>query len=423
MPADATLAGMTVPPYRLSVLHRAWRWLPARQRRHLFEGVHNALAPAIDRVSPPAQAGLGIGGELSSASGLGSSARRMREALTQLGVANWGLDTGDRLPGGGAGRVVEPLPAGAPLVLHINAPLMGWALRRLPREAAQGRRVIGTWAWELPVVPESWRAGLRFVHEIWVPSRFTADAIATILPRDARVTLRVVPIPVAAAPPRPSALTRADFGLPADALVVLCAFNLASSFVRKNPLAAIAAFREAFGARSDRLLVLKVGNITHYPADFETIRAAVAGVANIRLETRTLSAGDNDALTACADIVLSLHRSEGFGLVPAEAMWLGKPVVATGWSGNMDFMSPETAACVAYRLVPAADPRGVLEVPGAVWAEADIADAAAHLRRLAEDAEARRAMGARAADSVRHLLGTAPLAEAVRALGLPVSGG
>jgi glycosyltransferase involved in cell wall biosynthesis len=411
---------MSPPPSKLHPLHRAWRLLPTHRRRALFGHATALLAPHISRRPPPARHGLGVGGELTTPSGLGSSARRMRVALDQLGVPNWGLDTGDRLPGHDPDRVVEKLPDAAPLVMHVNAPLMAWGLLQLPRRVARGRRVIGYWAWELPVVPKSWRQGLRFVHEIWVPSRFTADAIAGILPDDGTIILRIVPIPVAAAPPCPSALRRGDFGLPDAALLVLCTFNLASSFVRKNPLAAIAAHRAAFGDRADRILLMKVGHTEHYPQDWATIRAAAAGAPNIRFETRSLPASDNDALTACADIVLSLHRSEGFGLVPAEAMWLGRPVVATGWSGNTDFMNAENAALVGYRLVPAADPRGVLEVAGAVWADPDIGEAAAQLRRLADDPAERQALGARAAASVRQTLGAAPLAEAVRMLGLPV---
>jgi len=413
---------MSPPPPKLHPLHRAWRLLPTQHRRALFGRATALFAPRIAQPPPPARHGLGVGGELTTPSGLGSGARRMRVALDQLGVANWGLDTGDRLPGHNPDRVVEDLPDAAPLVMHVNAPHMAWGLLQLPRRAARGRRVIGYWAWELPVVPESWRLGLRFVHEIWVPSRFTADAIAGILPQDGRIALRVVPVPVAAAPPRPSALRRADFGLPEQALLVLCAFNLASSFTRKNPLAAIAAHRAAFGDRADRVLLMKVGHTEHYAGDWATIRAAAAGAANIVFETRSLPEADNDALTACADIVLSLHRSEGFGSVPAEAMWLGRPVVATNWSGNTDFMNAENAAPVGYRLIPAADPRGVLEVAGAVWADPDIGDAAAQLRRLADDPSARLALGARAAASVRQTLGTAPLADAVRALGLPVPG-
>jgi glycosyltransferase involved in cell wall biosynthesis len=229
--------------------------------------------------------------------------------------------------------------------------------------------------------------------------------------------VRVVPHPLAISPPVPSRLDRLAFGLPDDAVVVLVSLNLASSLERKNPYAAIAAFREAFGDRADRVLVLKVGNPSHFPSEFAQLaQAAVA--PNIRLETRILPRADNHALIAAADIVLSLHRSEGFGLVPAEAMLLGKPVIATGWSGNTDFMDAENSVLVGYRLVPARDPRGVYQVAGAVWAEPDRADAVAHLRRLADDATARQALGGLARAAAFARLGPNALAEAVRRLGL-----
>ena len=296
--------------------------------------------------------------------------------------------------------------------------MLPWALLRLPRGLVHGRRVIGNWAWELPVVPEAWRVGLGFVHEIWAPSHFTAEAFRAWLPEGAGIPVRVVPNPVAVAPPVPSALDRAAFGLPAAAVVVLVSFSLASSNVRKNPLGAVRAFRAAFGDRGDRILLLKIGNPGHFPAEFAALREAVAGCANIRLETRTLPRADSHALTSCADIVLSLHRSEGFGLVPAEAMLLGRPVVATGWSGNMDFMDADSAALVGYRLVPARDPRGVFEAPGAVWAEPELGQAADALRRLADDPAGRAALGARGQAIAQARLGDAPVAAALRALGL-----
>ena len=360
-----------------------------------------------------------MAGELSRPSGLGEGARLMRAGLDQLGIANWGQDVGDRLPGGQDGRLpLEMPPSGAPLVLHENPPSLPWALLHLPRGLMRGRQVVGYWAWELPVVPPSWRLGLGFVHAVWVPSAFTAAALRPLLPADGRVGLHVVPHPVAVAPPRPSALDRAGFGLPARAVIVLVSASLASSFARKNPLAAIAAFRAAFGGRTDRLLVLKLHQAEHFPADLALVRAAIAGAANIWLETRTLPARDRDALMACADIVLSLHRSEGFGLVLAEAMLLGRPVVATGWSGNLEFMDAQSAVLVGYRLVPAVDPRGVVQAPGAVWAEADIAEAAGQLRRLADDAGVRRALGAQGRAMAQARLGPAALARAVAALGL-----
>ena len=352
-----------------------------------------------------------VAGELGRANGLGEGARLVLAALRRAGLPQIGCDIGDPTQ---PRRIELPdPPAAMPLLLHVNAPLLPLTLLRLPRQAVRGRRRIGFWYWELPRVPNSWRAGLGLVDEIWVPSRFVAESLATLRPS---VPIRIVPLPLAAVPPQPSRKRRADFGLPEHALVVLVSFNLASSFARKNPLAAIAAFRAAFGGRRDRLLLLKIAEPARHPADLARITAAIHGSDNIRLLTAPLTATDRHALTACADIVLSLHRAEGFGLVPAEAMLLGVPVVATGWSATREYMSPDSAALVPYRLVPARDERGVFEVRGAVWAEADVAAAADHLCRLADDPALRARLGAAGRERVRLLLGDGGLHDAMRGL-------
>ncbi len=338
-------------------------------------------------------------------------------------MPSWLIEAGLAVPGDRPDEAPPPhaladLPRAAPLILCVNAPQLPAALLRLPRTGLRDRLIIGFWNWELPVLPASWRVATDFVHEIWVPSAFTAAAVAAMLPGTNAPTLRIVPYPLAVVPPRPAAIGRQAFGLPADAVIVLTSLNLASSFVRKNPLAAIAAFRAAFGDRSDLMLLLKIGKTEHYADDLAAIRSATGGMANIRIDTRTLASAERHALTACADIVLSLHRSEGFGLVPAEAMLLGKPVVATGWSGNLAFMDAASAALVNYRLVPAFDPRGVYDEPGARWAEPDVADAAARLVQLADDLPGRVALGARGRAAAQARLGTEKLAEAVRAIGL-----
>jgi len=390
------------PP--LHPLHRLWRGLPREARRRWLVRGSAWLAPHPDQPAPPARAGVAVAGELDRASGLGEGARLMLHGLQTLGVPAWAMRRGAALP-----------PEGAPLLLHVNAPQVPLALLRLGRAALRGRRVVGYWAWELPVAPEGWHAGVPFVHEAWTPSRFTAAALEPLLPG----RVRVVPHPVATHPPAPSALGRAELGLPADAIITLVSFSLASSFERKNPLGAIAAHRMAFGDRADRLLLLRVGNPQHFPDDFARLRAAAH--PNVRIDTRTLPAADHFALMTACDIVLSLHRAEGFGLVPAEAMLLGVPVVATDWSGNVDFMDAGCAAMVPVRLVPARDPRGVFMAAGAVWAEPDLAAAAAHLMRLADDADARRALGRAGQAAARARLGPGPLADAVRGLGLPVA--
>jgi len=136
--------------------------------------------------------------------------------------------------------------------------------------------------------------------------------------------------------------------------------------------------------------------------------------------TDTLPPDASLALTATSDIVLSLHRSEGFGLVAAEGMLLGKPVIATDWSATTEFMDASSTALIRFRLVSAEDERGIYAVSGAEWAEADLGHAAAWLRRLADDPDLRRTLGDAARAAALERLGTASLAQAVSDLGIRV---
>ena len=295
---------------------------------------------------------------------------------------------------------------GGTLILHVNGPYMRYVATRLGRRFLAGRRIIGYWAWELPVMGPDWRRGLSQVHEVWVPSRFNADS----LPADVNVPVRIVPHPVTALG---AVAARDRFGLPPGAFVVLTAFDMGSTYVRKNPRAAIAAFRQAFGDDPNCLLVLKVS----HPADAGWAMAdmsdAIAGMGNVRLITDTLSRQDMATLVASADVVLSLHRAEGFGLLLAEAMLRGIPVVATGWSGNLDFMTPNDSALVGYRLVLVEDRQGTYAVPNAQWADPDSAEAAGWLARLRNDPELRRQMGERARAAATEKLSLAAYRRAI----------
>lgn len=378
-------------------------------------------APRPSRAVPAKADGIIVAGELTRASGLGEGARLMLHGLASLGIPAWPVDISRLLP---AHRddlpspmaPASPPPTSAALVMHVNPPLLPLVLARLPRMITRTRRIVGVWSWELPRVPADWRFGAKFVHAVWAPSQFTAEAVAELTGD----SVRVARPPIAAVPVLLAPVSRAHWGLPQDAVVVLVSFNLASSFVRKNPLGAIEAFRLAFGTRSDRVLVLKVGNTDHFPDDFARIVAATNNAENIRLITMPLTTAEKLALTAAADIVMSLHRSEGFGLVPAEGMLLSKPVVATAWSGTLEFMDESCAALVRCRLIPAEDPREVYTVRDAIWADPDVRHAAEWLNRLADDPALRRSMGEAGRNTALTRLGTASLAEAVAGLGIPM---
>lgn len=394
---------------RLSLPHRLWRRLPAGARRAALRRAASWLAPVKDATPPAHSDGVVIGGEFGEATGLGEAARVYEAACTQFGVAR------GRLPLRVGGGFIRP-PAGAALLLTVNAPSLPLMLARAPRDALRGRCVIGAWAWELPVVPAEWRVGARYVHEIWACSAFTAAALEPLMPG----RVRVVPYPLAAVwRPDGAGAARADYGLPERAVVTTVIFGLGSSFTRKNPLAAIAAFRAAFGDRPDQILVVKFAGAAAFPAEAAQI-AAAGGAPNIKVFAESWPVARLDGLLAVSDIVLSLHRAEGLGLVPAQAMLRGIPVVATGWSGNLQFMDAGSAALVGYRLVPVEDPSGVYgKIPNAVWAEPDVAEAAAALRRLGDDPAARAALGRRGRAKAQAALNGDELRTALREAGIP----
>jgi glycosyltransferase involved in cell wall biosynthesis len=394
----------------IRVAHGAWRLLPADLRRDAMAGVAATLTRKPERVPPAVSHGVIVAGDVGGANGLAETARILHETAAQYGLARGLVPLG--LP-----SVVpvnrEPLAPDAALLAVVNAPILPVGLLRLPRGVLKHRRVIGMWAWELPVVPKHWAHGAKFAHEIWACSQFTADAVEPLAPG----RVRVVPYPLAANF-LPVAGDRASFGLPADKTVVLTVFNLASSMVRKNPLGAIATFKAAFGDSNDHLFVLKLSSVERYLGDVALIRAAIGEAKNIRLMTETLPEPELRGLIAASDIVLSLHRSEGFGLIPAVAMLLGRAVIATGWSGNLDFMTGECSRLVASRLIPAIDPRGTYQLPNAIWAEPDLDDSVAALRRLGGDAGLRARMGQAARAYAAEKLGAAPFLAALAANGI-----
>jgi glycosyltransferase involved in cell wall biosynthesis len=364
---------------------------------------------------PDARSRLGVdlAGFFAGAAGLGAVARNVEAALGLAGVAVTPIP----LPSPGAAPAPAPRSGGHPAALLCVTPGTMAAARDALGATLDGKRVIGLWWWEVSAFPARWARAFDGLDEVWVGSRFMADLLAAVSP------VPVIAVPTPVPEPEPEPLTRAELGLPAGFLFGFV-FDYASVAERKNPLGAIEAFRRAFAPEErDVALVLKTLGGEEHPGEHARVLAAAAADDRIRVIDADLPAGRKDALIAALDCFVSLHRSEGFGLAIAEAMLLGKPVVATDQGGPRDLLSAFNAYPVDH--VPVAVGPGHDPYPAdAEWAEPDLDHAAAQLRRVRDDPVEARARGARArADTLRShapvAAGAAMAARLQRGLGLP----
>jgi glycosyltransferase involved in cell wall biosynthesis len=235
---------------------------------------------------------------------------------------------------------------------------------------------IAYWAWELETVPDEWVEAAETVDEIWSPTEFVAQAMRS---RMSRPVYHMLP-GVEVGPVEP--VSRAALNIPEDHFVFLFAFDLHSQLHRKNPLGLMRAFQTAFRADDRVTLVIKTSGGDIHAADLAQLQTAARG-ENILLRDEMLPRAEAYGLIAMADCFVSLHRSEGFGLGLAEAMLLGKPVIATGYSGNLDFMNRENSLLVDYKIVEIAEDRAIY-TRGNLWAEPSIEHAAACMRQVYE---------------------------------------
>ncbi len=341
------------------------------------------------RPGPPVIAGL-----LTSSAGLGQGARLSLQAAQDAGIEVRGLDLCDYFPWHRKLAAQPMVPAradeGGTLILHINPPELPVTILAIGRSFLKSKRIVGYWHWELARMPLFWRFACSLVDEVLVPSRFVADAFGPKPP----CPVRVVTHPVR--PPIPAPINRNDFGISESAFVCLVVFDLRSSMARKNPLGALKAFKTAFGDDPTAMLVVKGSGMETASQQMEELVAALSPHKNVMLLKEVYATDVVAALIRVSDVVISLHRSEGLGLVPAEAMYLRVPVVATAYSGNVDFMYSANSALVDYTLVPVCDAQGTYGGVGQVWADPDIAQAANWLRRLRSDPSLRAAMTDRA---------------------------
>jgi glycosyltransferase involved in cell wall biosynthesis len=359
-------------------------------------------APAEERILKiadhrPAPAGVNIIGYVRAETGVGESVRLCARAATAAGLpfALLEADAGDcvracdeRWTDRLAERTRYPIS-----LFHVNPDVMSAAHGLLARDRLASRYVIGYWHWELPEFPDRWLGAFDRVDEVWVPTRFIQDAVSARSPRP------VVRIPHGISFRTDPGVTRADLGLPAGRFLFLTMYDAESYQARKNPEGTVEAFRRAFAASGEVSLVVKVNNPNNHPG-VARLKALAKRLPNLVILDRVLPRRQVYELLRLCDCFVSLHRSEGFGLGLAEAMFLGKPVIATGWSGNMDFMTRENSCPVRYRLVPLEEDVGPYD-RGRLWADPDREHAAYFMKKVVAEPGWGEEVGASGRETIR----------------------
>jgi len=334
--------------------------------------------------------GVNVVGYLRTESGVGAAGRGYVRALRALGIplTFWdvsGLQTNrfkdDSLYQPDSNRLHDINMVCADVELHYAI------LAHLGEEFFTSRYNIGIWAWELTNFPRKWFDRFAYYDEIWVGSSFIADVLAP-----------VAPVPVVRIPPVLTAQCHGDrrqcrrkLGVDSGDFVFLFIFDFHSHFERKNPLAVVEAFRTAFSPGDHVHLVIKCVNAESNVRDYARLKDSAAGLPVSIHSGYWDAAAVRDLMAAC-DCYVSLHRSEGTGLTLSDAMALGKPVIATGWSGNMDFMSMGNSFPVCYDMVQLQENIGPYRA-GESWADPSVTHAAELMRRVHDDRDAAQARG------------------------------
>lgn len=327
--------------------------------------------------------GVNLIGYIRSETGVGQSCRLAAEALDSTDVPFLILNYQNGDPSYNTDLSWSHREAVFPRhpinILHVNANEIPAFFAHYGQPFFAGIYQIGYWHWELPDFPDRYASSFSYLDEVWVPTHFVQQAIAPKSPKP------VIRIPHGIRIQLTSSYQREHFGLPVDRFLFLCMYSTHSFHERKNPMGAVEAFQRAFSPDDRSVgLVIKINHETNDITEVDKLKAQVQAYTNIFFLEGTMAREQVNALIQLTDAYISLHRSEGFGLGLAEAMYARKAAIGTNWSGNVDFMNSSNSCLIHYRLVPLNrdyGPYGAYQF----WAEPDLEHAAYYMRRLVQD--------------------------------------
>ena len=277
-------------------------------------------------------------------------------------------------------------------VFHINADQLLNSYLYYGDRFFSGKYNILYPFWELSKWPQQWVSVLDIVDEVWAPTKFIEDAMAPAIDRP------VVHMPVAVTLPETAGNSRSYFNLPSGRFLFLFTFDSFSFIERKNPFAIVRAFRKAFPLGTEAVgLVIKSMNATTSDPRWQDMINLIGADQRIHVINRTMTRHELIDLFKVTDCFVSLHRAEGFGRGPAEAMLLGKPTIVTNYSGNLEFCNDQNSCLVDYRLIPIEEHQYVMPT-GQVWADPDEDHAAWYMSKLVNESAYATMVGAQARD-------------------------
>ncbi|WP_078453604.1 glycosyltransferase [Solemya velum gill symbiont] len=316
--------------------------------------------------------------------GMGEHVRMTAEALSGVGhefaVVNFDVGVASRQAADMQCKTTR-VPVHDINLFHINADAMLLAYSHFGKDFFQGRYNVGYWAWELSKCPDEWWLPIEMMDEIWAPTKFIQDGFSA--KTDKPVELMPLCVELPEFKPQP----RSYFSLDENSFIFVFVFDAFSYLVRKNPEAILDAFEQAFPMGTESVtLVLKVMNGSNNNPAWVRLKRRIEANKRVVMINKTMDRTDLLALLDTSDSFVSLHRSEGFGRGPAEAMLLNKPVICTGYSGNMDFTKPDNSLLVDYDLIPVEEGQYPF-YKGQHWADPKVETAAKHMRHLYEDRE------------------------------------
>jgi len=342
--------------------------------------------------------GMNIAGYINGEFGIGEGVRANIRAAEAAGIP-FAINNFTRSPHRKKDTTYQNFSQDNPYpvnLIQVNADEVATFIKHIGSSYFDKKYNIGFWAWELPAFPPEWQPAFNHFHEIWTYSNYCAEAISALAP------IPVIKIMPSIALPAPS-LNREALNLPKNKFIFLFVFDFSSRIERKNTLATIQAFKQAFGEDNRLSLIIKSSNSHKHLEQQNLLKSLIANSSNIKHLDGYLSKNKLNGLLYNCDCYVSLHRCEGFGLTMAEAMFYGKPVIATGYSSNTEFMNVGNSYLVKYKLIPIQKDCGPYK-KGNVWAEADVEHAADLMRYVFNNYREAQQMGAIAAEEIQTLL-------------------